>query len=135
MAEALGGPLGRVRPLSRVWLVLGGLNGAIAVGAMAGSAHGTIGEAARLVEIGGRYQLLHAVLLVALSVTARFWSSRLIDWAGGFVVAGCVLFSGGLYLDAATGGDGAFLVPIGGSAFILGWLCLAGAGLRDRAVL
>jgi uncharacterized membrane protein YgdD (TMEM256/DUF423 family) len=134
MAEALGGPLGRGRPLGRLWLVLGGLNGAIAIAVSASFAHGSVSDAGRLAEIGARYELLHAILLIGVSVAARLWSSRLIDWAGGFVTAGCVLFSGGLYLDAATGGAGAFLVPIGGAAFILGWLCLAGAGWRERAV-
>jgi uncharacterized membrane protein YgdD (TMEM256/DUF423 family) len=134
MREGLGGPLDGGRRLGRLWLVLGGLNGAIAIAIMASTTHGAIGAGAQLAEIGARYELLHAILLVALGVAARLWTSRWIDCAGLFVVAGCILFSGGLYLDAAMG-VGAFLVPFGGVAFILGWLCLAGAGLRDRAVL
>lgn len=135
MRERLGGPLDGDGRFGRLWLVLGGLNGAIAIAIMASTTHGAIGGGAQLAEIGARYELLHAILLVALGAAARLWTSRWIDCAGLFVVAGCVLFSGGLYLDAATGGIGAFLVPFGGGAFILGWLCLAGAGLRDRAVL
>jgi uncharacterized membrane protein YgdD (TMEM256/DUF423 family) len=128
----LGGPLARGFLTGRLWLVLGGINGALAVGAMAATAHGRL-PGAELAEIGARFQLFHAILLIALSVAARAWSSKLIDWAGGLVTAGCVLFSGGLYLLALTG-SGGFLVPIGGTAFILGWLCLAGAGLRERRV-
>jgi len=128
------GPLGRGRASGRLWLALGGLNGALAVAVMAASAHGGIaGGGAPLAEIGARFELLHAILLVALSAAVRIWTSRLLDLAGALVVAGCVLFSGGLYLDALTA-TGAFLVPIGGIAFILGWLCLAAAALRERAV-
>ena len=133
-AEGLGGPLGRGRASGRLWLGLGGLNGALAVAVMAATAHGRLASGgAELAEIGARFELMHAILLVALSVAARVWTSRFIDLSAALVAAGCVLFSGGLYLDALTA-TGAFLVPIGGLCFILGWLCLAGAALRERAV-
>lgn len=133
-AEGLSGPLGRGRTTGRIWLALGGLNGAIAVMVLAASAHGRIAShGAELAEIGARFELVHAALLVALGVAVRIWSSRLLDIAAALVVAGCVLFSGGLYLDAVTGA-GSFVVPIGGTCFILGWLSLVGAALRERAV-
>ena len=133
-AERLSGPLGSGRTTGRVWLALGGLNGAIAVGVLAATAHGRIGShGAELAEIGARLALIHAVLLVALGIAVRIWTSRLLDVAAALTVAGCLLFSGGLYLDALTG-SGSFVVPIGGSCFILGWLSLVGAAWRERTV-
>jgi uncharacterized membrane protein YgdD (TMEM256/DUF423 family) len=131
-AERLAGPLASGRASGRVWLALGGLNGAIAVGILAATAHGRIaGGGAELAEIGARFELMHAILLVALSAAVRIWTSRLLDLAAALTAAGCLLFSGGLYLDALTA-TGAFLVPIGGLCFILGWLSLAGAALAER---
>ena len=119
----------------RLWLALGGLNGALAIVIMAEAAHGRIGVAgshgAELADLGARFELFHAILLVALSALVRVWTSRLIDLAAILVTAGCLLFSGGLYLDALAG-VGAFLVPFGGTAFILGWLALAAAAWRAR---
>jgi uncharacterized membrane protein YgdD (TMEM256/DUF423 family) len=133
-AERLSGPLGSGRTTSRVWLALGGLNGALAVGVLAATAHGRIGSrGAELAEIGARFALTHAVVLVALAIAVRIWASRLLDVAAALMVAGCLLFSGGLYLDAMTG-SGAFAVPIGGTCFTLGWLSLVGAALRERTV-
>ena len=46
--------------------------------------------------------------------------------AGWFFLAGIVIFSGSLYLMTATGARwlGA-ITPIGGVAFIIGWIALA----------
>jgi uncharacterized membrane protein YgdD (TMEM256/DUF423 family) len=56
-------------------------------------------------------------------------------WAGGLFVVGIVVFSGSLYLLALTGvrSLGA-ITPLGGLAFLAGWLCLVwGAGTKMRA--
>jgi uncharacterized membrane protein YgdD (TMEM256/DUF423 family) len=55
-------------------------------------------------------------------------------FAGWLFVAGIVVFSGSLYLLAFTGTRwfGA-ITPIGGLAFLAGWLCLAwGAASKMR---
>jgi uncharacterized membrane protein YgdD (TMEM256/DUF423 family) len=51
--------------------------------------------------------------------------------AGWLFVAGTIVFSGSLYLLALTGHRwlGA-LTPLGGAAFLLGWLTLAARVLR-----
>jgi len=51
--------------------------------------------------------------------------------AGWLFIAGIVLFSGSLYAMALTGlrGLGA-ITPIGGAAFLAGWLALAWAASR-----
>ena len=136
-AEGLRGPLGRGRTSGKIWLALGGLNGALAVIVLAATAHGAVagvgGRGVALAEIGANLALVHAVLLVALGGAVRVWTSRLIDVAAALVAAGCILFSGGLYLDALLG-TGSAIVPVGGSCFILGWLALVAAAVTERSV-
>jgi uncharacterized membrane protein YgdD (TMEM256/DUF423 family) len=91
-------------------------------------------------ETGVRYQLWHALALFAVIFV---WSLRPFGWtsyspllvsrpfqlwpalAGWLFVAGVVLFSGSLYALALTGNRRwAALTPLGGLAFLLGWLAL-----------
>jgi uncharacterized membrane protein YgdD (TMEM256/DUF423 family) len=85
-------------------------------------------------ETGARYQMYHAFALFAAAWGASRWPSKWFGWAGGLFVAGILLFSGSLYLLALTGTRtfGA-ITPVGGLAFLAGWLCLllgAGSNLR-----
>jgi len=122
--------------VNRRWLLLGALSAAVAVAAGAFGAHGlkSMLGADRLAvwDTAARYQLIHALALVALgSLAARRHGGPL--QAGGWLfVAGTVLFSGSLYLLAVTGVRwlGA-VTPLGGVAFIAGWLCLAWAAWRE----
>lgn len=78
-------------------------------------------------EIGARYQMYHAIGLIAVAFAVGQWpAARTAVWAGWLFVAGTILFSGSLYLLALTGMRwlGA-VAPLGGLAFMLGWLCLA----------
>lgn len=78
-------------------------------------------------ETAVRYQMYHALALLAVALLlARFPSSTLIPAAGWSFLAGILLFSGSLYLLCLTGYKwlGA-ITPLGGVAFILGWLALA----------
>jgi uncharacterized membrane protein YgdD (TMEM256/DUF423 family) len=86
-------------------------------------------------ETGVRYQMYHVFALVAAAWAWARWPRRLFVVAGGLFAAGIVVFSGSLYLLALTGTRwlGA-ITPLGGLAFLAGWLCLAwGAGTRIRA--
>ncbi|MEO8637086.1 MAG: DUF423 domain-containing protein [Gemmatimonadales bacterium] len=78
-------------------------------------------------ETGARYQMYHAVALFIVAwLTAQeapcIWAVR----AGWCFIVGTVLFSGSLYALALSGvrGLGA-ITPLGGIAFLAGWLCLA----------
>jgi uncharacterized membrane protein YgdD (TMEM256/DUF423 family) len=120
----------------RLWLGLAAANGALAVvmGALAahGPAEALSGRALAWIDTGARYQLAHAVALVAVSALAAGARARLLlDLAALGFVAGSVLFSGGLYLQALAGwGWMGPLVPVGGLAFVAGWLLLLAAALR-----
>ena len=86
-------------------------------------------------ETGVRYQMYHVFALFAAAWAWARWPSRVLAASGWLFVAGIVIFSGSLYLLALTGVRmlGA-ITPVGGLAFLAGWLCLAiGAGSRLRS--
>lgn len=79
------------------------------------------------------YHFVHALGLLAipLFVRAGMLSPGGANWAAGLLVAGIVLFSGSLYALALSGvrALGA-ITPLGGVAFIAGWLVLAWSLVR-----
>jgi uncharacterized membrane protein YgdD (TMEM256/DUF423 family) len=111
-----------------IWLLLAGLNGAMAIAFAAWGAHGIDGQAAQWVERASQFQLIHAVALLALArPCGEGW--RLVRPAAGLMVAGVVLFSGSLYLKAlGIGLPIPMATPIGGISMILAWLLLGAAG-------
>ncbi len=117
--------------MENLFFVLGGLFGALGVALGAFGAHALKSRlpADRLetFETAVRYQLIHALALLATSMAISRWSgSVFVNIAGWLFIAGIVLFSGSLYLLISTGvrAWGA-ITPLGGVAFIAGWLCLA----------
>lgn len=123
--------------MDRRFLLLGALSGAIAVAAGAFGAHAL---RARLspdllatFETGARYEMYHALALLAVALLAGRNEDALVRAAGWCFVAGTVLFSGSLYALALSGirGLGA-ITPLGGVCFIGGWACLAMAAWRAR---
>ena len=84
-------------------------------------------------ETGVRYQMYHVFALVAAAWGGARWQTRGFVLAGWLFVAGIVVFSGSLYLLALTGTRwlGA-ITPIGGLAFLAGWLCLTWGALRQN---
>lgn len=121
--------------MARAILVAGALTMALAVGAGAWSSHAA-GSAAhpdapRLLQIAVLYMLVHGLALVAEGILALRGMSRWLGAAAILHVAGLVLFCGSL-LRLAIAGQAPGLAPVGGTAFILGWLALAGHALRAR---
>lgn len=114
--------------------VFAALSAAVAVAAGAFGAHGLRDHvsAERLAtwETAARYQVIHAL---AIFLAAR-WMAREIPGAGAaswLFILGTVLFAGSLYLlvllDAPWLGA---VTPLGGVAFIAGWLAMAWAAYR-----
>ena len=114
------------------WLGFGAVFGFVGVAAGAFGAHALRERLEpRLLEIfetGARYQLIHAVALVALS--ALRLEAR---WTGWSWVIGVIVFSGSLYVLALTGvrAWGA-VTPIGGVALLVGWASLAWLAWRSK---
>ena len=120
--------------MERTFVLIGALAGFIGVALGAFGAHGLRGrltpEMLAVFETGVRYQLVHAVALLAVAGLMGRLSGSLITAAGWLFLAGMVLFSGSLYLLALTGITilGA-ITPLGGLAFLAGWACLAFAAI------
>lgn len=120
--------------MDRTFLLAGAIAGFIGVAFGAFGAHGLRGRLSpdmlAVFETGVRYQMYHALALLLTAAVAGRVDGRAILAAGWLFVAGIVLFSGSLYLLAVTGVTtlGA-ITPIGGVAFLAGWICLAVAAL------
>ncbi len=82
-------------------------------------------------ETGVRYQMYHALALLAVAWAASRWPSGATTAAGWLFVLGIVVFSGSLYVLVLTGQRwlGA-VTPLGGLAMISGWASLAWAIFR-----
>ena len=125
--------------LDRVFVSLGGLSGCLAVAAGAFAAHALrdrlSADMLDVFQTGATYQMYHALALVGVGILlARFsvGGSTWLTAAGWLFVGGTILFSGSLYALALTVTRwlGA-ITPIGGVAFLLGWLALAIGIWRD----
>jgi uncharacterized membrane protein YgdD (TMEM256/DUF423 family) len=86
-------------------------------------------------ETGVRYQMYHTLALLAVGIALnRRMNGRLLAQAGWWFMAGIVLFSGSLYLLTFTGLRWlGIITPIGGLAFMGGWLWLALAAWKNKA--
>lgn len=121
-------------------VALGAALGGIAVAIGAFGAHGLAGrvtpEMLAIFETGVRYHFYHAIALVLVGLFAMRAGPPSMPPAGSTAaawcfVAGIVIFSGSLYLLVLSGQRwlGA-VTPIGGLAFIAGWILFARAALR-----
>ena len=122
--------------MERTFLISGAVSAFVGVAAGAFGAHALKSrldaELLSVFETGVRYQMYHALALLAAALAAGRWPGALTSAAGWLFVAGTVLFSGSLYLLSLTGVRwlGA-ITPLGGLAFLAGWACLAAAALRS----
>lgn len=82
-------------------------------------------------ETGVRYQMYHALALVAVAWVQSRWPGGGVVVAGWLFVVGIVVFSGSLYALVLSGVRwlGA-VTPFGGVAFLAGWGALAWRVLR-----
>lgn len=119
----------------RLFVVLGALSAFIGVAAGAFGAHALKARLApdllAIFDTASRYQLIHALALLAVAWACQRWPGTPVRWAGWCFVAGTLLFSGSLYVLALSGlrGLGA-VTPFGGVAFLLGWAVLAWSAWR-----
>lgn len=130
------------------WLVVGSILGGLAVGLGAFAAHGldkvfvekysgqtrvVAGETVPLskkflndFKTGAEYQMYHSLALLAVGLIAQRRRSWRLSAAGVSFTLGIVLFSGSLYVLTLTGvTKWGMVTPLGGVAFLVGWLLLA----------
>jgi uncharacterized membrane protein YgdD (TMEM256/DUF423 family) len=124
--------------MDRLFFALGALSAfiAVALGAFAAHALKARLDAPLLAvfETGVRYQMSHALALLAVGWACTRWPGRVLSASGWLFVAGTLLFSGSLYALSLTGlrGLGA-ITPLGGLAWLAAWACLAWAAWRGGA--
>jgi uncharacterized membrane protein YgdD (TMEM256/DUF423 family) len=119
-------------------IAAGALLAALAVVAGAFAAHALRArlapEALALVDTASRYQLVHALALVAVGLLQAIRPSLAAKLSAAAFAAGVILFCGSLYALAL--GAPRFLgmvAPVGGTLLIAGWLLLAAAAfMRSR---
>jgi uncharacterized membrane protein YgdD (TMEM256/DUF423 family) len=122
--------------MEKSFLLLASILGALGVALGAFGAHALenrlSADLLSTYETGVRYHFYHALaLLGVVAVISRWPEAGAAVWAGWLFVVGILIFSGSLYTLAFTGIRwlGA-ITPIGGAAFIAGWLCLAWVAWR-----
>ena len=126
-----------LRPMR--YSVLGALFGLLALLAATAAAHllhhaHIPQDMQEVFEMGARYQLLHAVVMLVLGREDDLAARPRWRWACAFFTVGIVLFSGSLYTIALTSNDEwRRLAPLGGLSLLAGWTALLIGLLRHRA--
>ncbi len=122
--------------MERTFFLIASLLGTLSVALGAFGAHGLRGRIEESLlanyQTGVSYMFYHMLaLFVVVWAIGRWPASSLPVWAGWLFIVGIVIFSGSLFVMAFTGLRwlGA-ITPIGGVAFIAGWLLLALAAWR-----
>lgn len=110
-----------------IWTSLAGLFGlsGVALGAVAAHAVAET-HAAAMLQRAAEYQVIHAGVLLALSLAGPgALHPRLLLAARVFFVLGILGFSGGIALHYLAGvGPALHLAPVGGTCLMIGWAAL-----------
>jgi uncharacterized membrane protein YgdD (TMEM256/DUF423 family) len=124
----------RHHPTER-WTAAGAFLAGLAVLAGAFGAHllrNTLSDTALASwETAARYQMYHGLALMVAGHRLARRPTPPLEKACWLFAAGVLLFSGSLYLLAFTGAGwlGA-ITPLGGIAFLAGWVCFAASALQ-----
>jgi uncharacterized membrane protein YgdD (TMEM256/DUF423 family) len=119
--------------MSAGWFATGAAMAALGVALGAFGAHGLKSrvspEMVAVWETGVRYHLVHALGLLGVAMAVERWPAA--GLAGWLFVLGTLVFSGSLYVLVLSGQRwlGA-ITPLGGLAFVAGWLALAWVAVR-----
>ncbi|MBZ5498018.1 MAG: DUF423 domain-containing protein [Acidobacteriia bacterium] len=116
--------------MERTFAVVGALSAFMAVAAGAFGVHSLRQklppDMLAIFETATRYQIYHAFALLAVAWAVGRWPGSILQFSGWCFVAGTVLFSGSLYTMALSGDRSlGAITPMGGAAFLLGWLAFA----------
>ena len=123
----------------KTFVLLGSLNAFLGVALGAFGAHGlkarVTPEMLTVWQTGVLYHLVHALGLVLIGILCQMLpDASLVRSAGWMLLVGTMLFSGSLYLmvlsDIRALG---MITPLGGVAFLIGWLLLVLAAWQQAA--
>ncbi|MFC0789756.1 DUF423 domain-containing protein [Pasteurella multocida] len=123
------------------WLFIAALSGFFCIAFGAFAAHGLektlTPKALAWIEIGLKYQFFHTIALIVLGTLQLYLKAdtdRVINWIGSTWSLGIVLFSGSLYaLALGATKSVAWLTPIGGTLFLIGWAMLAYRSYKNKS--
>jgi uncharacterized membrane protein YgdD (TMEM256/DUF423 family) len=120
----------------KTFLFLGSVNAFLAVALGAFGAHvlkeRLSTDMLAVYQTGVQYQMYHALALIAVAIlSSKLSDNAAIGWSGWFFFIGILLFSGSLYALSLSGIKilGA-ITPLGGVAFLAGWVILAVAAIK-----
>jgi uncharacterized membrane protein YgdD (TMEM256/DUF423 family) len=118
-----------------LWIAGGAFSAMIGVMIRASLSHGeasmAMGPRLHALLAANDMHLFHSLALVAIGICMGVFGRKLLlTVAGGLFALGLILFAGVIYVKAAAIGLG-FLTPVGGVAFITGWLVFAIWAIRD----
>jgi uncharacterized membrane protein YgdD (TMEM256/DUF423 family) len=120
----------------KLFLILGAINGFLAVALGAFGAHGLEGKIPdkyiQTWQTGVTYQMFHAGgLFVVAFLIDKFTNVGALTVAGWLFFIGILLFSGSLYVLSVTQISvlGA-ITPLGGLSFLAGWLLVGYVAIR-----
>tara|TARA_B100000809_G_scaffold67553_1_gene64562 strand:+ start:593 stop:982 length:390 start_codon:yes stop_codon:yes gene_type:complete len=122
---------------SRVLIMAGGILGLLGVVAGAMGVHALRdvldAKALNTFETGVRFQIYHALALLAVGSLAGRWKTGFVKLSGVLFTAGVVLFSGSLYILAITGiGVFGAIAPLGGLSLMAAWTSLIVGAIRQK---
>ncbi|MDW0116443.1 DUF423 domain-containing protein [Sporosarcina thermotolerans] len=120
------------------FIIAGAVNAALAVAFGAFGAHALKEKLSEhylaVWETAVQYQMFHAIGLLVVGILmspSLMGSSTQLTWAGYLLLAGIIIFSGSLYVLSLSGiGILGAITPIGGVAFIVGWIMLIIAAIK-----
>jgi len=130
--------------VNKLFLLFGAISGALAVVFGAMLAHQLKNQmpdsALEVYEVAVRYQFYHVFALLATGILSEKFPGAWMNRAGSLFIAGILLFSGSLYIIATLMTKGIAIpvalgicTPLGGFAFIGGWMSLSIAVLKGRS--
>jgi uncharacterized membrane protein YgdD (TMEM256/DUF423 family) len=118
------------------WIQVIAINGLLTVTLGAFAAHVLDGvltaQRIETFDTAVQYHLFHTLALFGLvCVDDTVLATRWIKYAAGFFLLGIIVFCGSLYLFAATSiSILAMITPLGGLAFMIGWIMLLLSAIR-----
>lgn len=120
----------------KLFVIIGSLNMLASVALGAFGAHGLKSKLSAdmlaVYQTGVHYHMAHALgILLIAALSLKLPASSLVSWSGWSLFVGIILFSGSLYALSISGIRvlGA-ITPIGGVAFLIGWLLLTFAAVK-----
>lgn len=124
--------------MQRVFWISAAIFGALSVLMGAAAAHWLQGsvDAAGIarIEKAATYQMYHSLALLALAIAAERFGGKALVVSGCLFILGILCFSGSLYAYTFVELYWlVFITPLGGMAWIVGWLSLLAVPLAKNA--